>query len=97
MRYKSKKYKLTWLGRLNFFILQWFCIRLAKLVNKKGETERYEILKGIVPLTGWWNDYIYLKWNAFTIALVLVIILLVLSFLLGIFGTPVLRWMGFPV
>lgn len=77
----------TWLGYLNFFILQWFFIRLAKYkkINKwrldsVGKVEvkgisaqrdinfvpteykwKYKILALVVPLTGWWNDYI--EWN----------------------------------
>lgn len=53
-----KKHKWTWLGILNFLILQWFFVRLAKEV-RFGKVERYHLLTGIVPFTGWWSNYIY--------------------------------------
>lgn len=54
----------SWLGYLNFLILQWFFIRLAKVVDTKTQkTIRYTWLIGIVPLTGWWNKYKYVKSN----------------------------------
>lgn len=58
--------KLSWLGILNFIIIQWFFTRLAKVViiidEEKGEYEfkEYKLLKGIIPLTGWWSDYKYI-------------------------------------
>ena len=65
----DKWYKgFTWLGYLNFIILQWFFIRLAKSYEIKDNGFRYKdykfkILKFIIPLTGWWNDYKYLSWK----------------------------------
>ena len=71
----------SWLGYLNFFILQWFFIRLAKykeildyqleevsickhgleIGGKCKEFKwKYRILKWVLPLTGWWNNYKYL-------------------------------------
>lgn len=41
----------TWVGWLNIVVLQWFFVRL-------GYGDKWTILKGIVPLTGWWSDYI---------------------------------------
>lgn len=62
-----KWYKdLSWIGYLNFFILQWIFIRVTKQVYLLDYTEKkympntYKIIKWILPLTGWWNDYIYL-------------------------------------
>jgi hypothetical protein len=59
---------MNWLGLLNFFIFQWFFIRIAKIcqVVIEGKEEKqvisgYKIIKWILPLSGWWNDYIYLK------------------------------------
>lgn len=75
-------FKLSWLGCLNFFILQWFFIRLARIEeiidfelthinimpeNKIGiggsakSKNKYKIIKWILPLTGWKNDFIYLN------------------------------------
>lgn len=50
----------TWLGWLNIIILQWLFIRLARVVDKDGNTESYCILKYVWPTTGWKNDYKYL-------------------------------------
>lgn len=55
----------------NFFVLQWFCIRLVRCTRKvytynKGTTcsneyyisQWYSLAGWIVPFTGWWwNDY----------------------------------------
>jgi hypothetical protein len=50
----------TWLGLLNFLVLQWFFIRLQETVDEKTEAhERWDIIGPIVPLTGWWNRYWY--------------------------------------
>jgi len=49
------------LGFLNYFILQWFFIRLGKEVDiETSKIIRWRILKWIVPLTGWKTNYIYL-------------------------------------
>lgn len=45
---------MSWLGNLNYYVLQWFFIRLAKEVDEKtDETIRWTILWGVVPLSGW--------------------------------------------
>ena len=59
---------MTWLKALNVFILQWFFIRLAKIVatdviENKSTIVGWTILKWIVPLTGWRSDYIYIGKN----------------------------------
>ena len=80
---KNKWYQnWSWLGYLNFFILQWVFIRLTKykeinefqftkvsLCNEglsvggiiKKSKWKFRILKWILPLTGWWNDYKYIN------------------------------------
>ena len=55
----------TPLGFLNFYILQWFFIRLARvgyidMEDGKFKQTGWQWLKGVYPLTGWWNDY---KWR----------------------------------
>lgn len=51
----------TLLGWLNYVILQWFCIRLARVTDiDTGRTHYYRVLGLIVPMTGWWSDYVYL-------------------------------------
>lgn len=52
-----KKSKLFW---WNFLLFQWFFIRRGKVVDKNGNVIRWVWLTGILPLTGWWSDYIYI-------------------------------------
>jgi hypothetical protein len=48
----------TPLGLFNFFIVQWFFIRLQQSVDKDtGEHIEWSILGPVWPLTGWWSDY----------------------------------------
>lgn len=44
----------SWLGALNYFILQWFFVRLACTV-KHGQDEiiAWQILVPVLPLSGW--------------------------------------------
>ena len=46
----------TWVGWLNIFFLQWFFVRLAY-----SDRNTWKLLKGIVPMTGWWSEYIYIR------------------------------------
>lgn len=56
--------KISWLGVLNRIILQWFFIRLARIVDDvTGKTLGYKILKWVVPLTGWGSDYKFIGKN----------------------------------
>jgi hypothetical protein len=50
----------TRLGLLNFLVLQWFFVRLQETTTLKGEHIRWDLLKGVVPLTGWWGGYVRL-------------------------------------
>ncbi len=47
-------------GYLNFIVLQWFFIRRAKEYDD-GKLIGIRYLKGVVPLTGWWSNYVYVK------------------------------------
>jgi len=54
--------KLTWVGYLNMFVLQWFFIRLAYHVEiDDPEQLKFDffIIKWVVPMTGWWGEYIW--------------------------------------
>lgn len=51
--------ELTWVGMLNFFILQWLFVRLGREI-KNGKSKNFKLMFFILPLTGWWGDYIYL-------------------------------------
>jgi hypothetical protein len=40
----------TWLGALNWYVLRWFWIRLARVIDTEtGKTLRWTILWGIRP------------------------------------------------
>ena len=52
----------SWLGWLNFFVLQWFFVRLQEVGRTewgKWVHERWELLLWPVPLSGWWTRYLY--------------------------------------
>jgi hypothetical protein len=51
---------MTWLGYLNFGVLQWLCVRLARERDDAGNIVGYRWLGPVAPLTGWWNDYVWL-------------------------------------
>jgi hypothetical protein len=62
LQYPTKKlFGKTWVGWLNFLLLQWFCIRLEGTVNSDRSETEWNIIKWITPLTGWWSDYRYLN------------------------------------
>ena len=50
----------SWLGNVNYFILQWFFIRLAKKGHMNKDNvfvlDNFSILCFIVPMTGWDNN-----------------------------------------
>lgn len=54
----NKLFGYSWVGWLNIIILQWFFIRLYYSVNEQNSIECYGFLFPIVPLTGWWSDYV---------------------------------------
>lgn len=58
------------LGLLNFLVLQWFGVRMARTTcpncvritvhvwaYRCPHHRRLTLLRWIVPLTGWWSDY----------------------------------------
>jgi hypothetical protein len=51
----------SWVGWLNIIILQWFFVRLFYQLKDNGEILGYGLLLPVVPLTGWWNDYVPAK------------------------------------
>ena len=44
---------------LNFVFLQWFFVRLARVVDDGGITVDWTLLTRVWPLTGWWSPYRY--------------------------------------
>lgn len=51
----------TWVGWLNFLVLQWLFIRLARVTHSAGTD--WAVLRWVVPLTGWFSDYIWWPWR----------------------------------
>lgn len=51
---------MTWLFFVNFFFFQWMCLRLAKVIEGKTILY-YTFIVWILPLTGWWSNFIYLS------------------------------------
>lgn len=57
------------LGLLNFCILQWFGVRLARVYERRWVIfgrehiipRHWVVLRWIWPLTGWWSDFRYIK------------------------------------
>jgi hypothetical protein len=46
---------MTLLFFLNFFLLQWFFIRLARVIDtNRNKQIGWTLIFGIVPLTGWY-------------------------------------------
>lgn len=46
------------LGFINYFFVQWFCIRICKSIDIESKrVTGYGILYFVVPLTGWNNEY----------------------------------------
>jgi len=50
---------MTWLGVLNYFV-QFLFIRVFKNVEK-GKVLNYGILYFVLPLSGWFNNYVVLN------------------------------------
>lgn len=49
------------LGLLNYYLLQWFFVRLAKSIDSKTNKVSWSILRWIYPGTGWNTPYKRLK------------------------------------
>ena len=47
----------TWVGYLNFALLQWVGLRLYRQVEADGRVSGFGLLGLVLPLTGWWNNY----------------------------------------
>lgn len=66
-----KLIRQSWFGNLNFWLLQLFFIRLAKVYDNPdplGKFTGWKFIGFIVPFTGWSSDYIYIKkmnWGVF--------------------------------
>lgn len=58
---KKKLFGKTWVGWLNFLLIQWFFIRIQGEVNTDYTQTKWSILHWVVPLSGWWSDYVFLN------------------------------------
>jgi len=59
------KRAFSWLFWLNFLLFQWLFIRLGhKYSRKQKKFIGWGFLGFVLPLTGWWNNYIWVwKFN----------------------------------
>ena len=48
------------LGLLNIVLLQWFFIRLCSVTYDDNDNEDWGLMYFVLPMTGWWSDYIHL-------------------------------------
>jgi len=55
----TDKTALKWLGRVNFYLCQWFFFRITRKYDDDDNFIGWGILWGIVPTTGWTNNYRY--------------------------------------
>ena len=52
--------KTLW-GWSNFLLFQWFFVRLQRTCDvETGRIISLDWIGPVVPLTGWWSDYIFL-------------------------------------
>lgn len=54
---------MTRLAFLNFFVLQWFTLRLARVVDCQSSREiGWRLLAGVLPLSGWFGTRFRRLW-----------------------------------
>ena len=51
----------SWLGWLNYLILQWFFLRFTEILYKDDSHMKWSFLWGVVPLSGWSNSYVFVR------------------------------------
>lgn len=57
---------ITWLGVINFLIVQWLFVRIARVTDGAHRTIGWGFIGAVWPLTGWWGRYRVLgrrMWN----------------------------------
>lgn len=59
---------MTRLKALNIFVLQWFFVRLARIIDDDMKQVGWGLLGPVLPLTGWRSDYIgrthiFVRWG----------------------------------
>lgn len=61
MKYRKVWRDYSWFGILNQLLLQWFFVRLQVACDSDDpelNIIRLDLIAPVVPLTGWWSDYI---------------------------------------
>ena len=58
MKYPDRRFFwFTWVGWINFLILQWLFVRIVGRFNERGQFAGWGLLGPVLPLTGWWGYY----------------------------------------
>ena len=52
---------MSWLGRLNYYLLQWMYIRMYKTVELDGSISEWGIMYWVKPMSGWSSKYKWVK------------------------------------
>jgi len=55
------KTALKILGWFNFWIVQWFFIRITRKYNDHDVCIGHGVLRWVYPLTGWTNNYKFIR------------------------------------
>ena len=59
MNYPDRRFlSLTWVGWLNFLLVQWLCVRIAGRIDHSGKFAGWGLRGPVLPLSGWWGDYL---------------------------------------
>lgn len=54
------RYFISPLFYVNFLFFQWFFVRLTQHIDTDtGKTVKWSFTRWVVPVTGWWTNYIY--------------------------------------
>lgn len=53
---KKEFFGSTILYWINFLLVQWFFTRIFR----NDDWTKFGLLRPVLPLTGWWNNYIYI-------------------------------------
>ena len=52
---------MTWLYFINKVFFQWFCFRLARVIDEDSKKQiGWKFIYWIIPTTGWTTDYRYI-------------------------------------
>jgi hypothetical protein len=79
----------NWLFLLNFFILQWFFIRLDKIHVREYLTHgfKWKILI-VAPLSGWWDNYILYNYEKMKFMSWVIAYISIAGVIINIFKNP---------